>query len=160
MPSTNAAQRLAAVLALVFALALAPLSFAADDAVKAEFAKLEGTWQVVSHETEGAPASEDYWRTISFVFKGKELTFKGDDVVSKKIGKITLTLDPSTTPRLIDLKIVEGEFKGIMLEGIYEIKDDRLKICYHNDEAKNRPTEFATKKGTKFDLFVLKREKK
>jgi hypothetical protein len=56
------------------------------------------------------------------------------------------------------MKVVEGDFKGMALEGIYEIKDDTLKICFRNDEAKNRPTEFMTKAGSSLVLFVLKRE--
>ncbi len=91
-------------------LALVPLSFATPgDAVQAELARLDGAWQVVGHETDGKAANEEFWRQVRFVFKGDQLTFKGDDVLSKKVAKVTLVVDPSTTPRVIDLKVVEGE---------------------------------------------------
>jgi uncharacterized protein (TIGR03067 family) len=129
------------------------------DAAKTELARFEGTWQVIGHETEGKPTDEDHWRTVQFVFKGDELTFLGDDVLSKKVAKIRLVVDPSTSPRVIDLKIVEGDFKGETLEGVYEIKDDVLRICFRNEEVKNRPLDFSTKAGANLVLFVLKRQK-
>ena len=142
-------------------LALIPLCVATQaDAVKTELAKLGGTWQVVGHETNGKPTNEDHWRKVQFVFKGNQLTFLGDDILRKKVAKITLVIDPATRPRVIDLKIVEGEFKGTTLEGVYEIKDDSLKICFRNDETKNRPNNFSTREDSNLVLFVLKRDKK
>jgi uncharacterized protein (TIGR03067 family) len=148
-----------AQLATLFA--LMPLCIAAqDDTVKTELAKLDGIWQVVGHETNGKPASEEHWRKVQFVFKDNQLTFKGDDILKRKVAKITLAIDPATTPRVIDLKIGAGEFKGTTLEGVYEIKNDRLKICFRNDETKNRPTNFSTKEDSNLVLFVLKRTSK
>ena len=60
----------------------------------------------------------------------------------------------------MDFKVVEGKLKGTMLEGVYEIKGDDLKICFRNNEVKNRPTDFSTKGDANLDLFVLKRQKK
>ncbi len=130
-----------------------------DDAVKAELDHLTGTWQVVGHETDGKPASEDHWRKVQFIFKGNQLTFAGDDVLSKKVGKMTIVVDPSTNPHVIDMKVVEGEFKGTTVEGVYEIKGDGLRICFRNDEAKNRPNGFSTKDSANLVLFSLKRAK-
>jgi uncharacterized protein (TIGR03067 family) len=141
-------------------LALVPLGFAPPDDVKTELARLDGVWQVVGHETNGKATNEEHWRKVQFVFKGNQLTFKGDDILSKKVARIKLVIDPSTMPRVIDMKIVEGEFKGTTLEGIYEIEDDGLKICFRNDETKNRPNDFSTKQDSNLVLFVLKREKK
>jgi uncharacterized protein (TIGR03067 family) len=129
------------------------------DAVKTELGRLEGMWQVTGHKTEGKPTSEEHWRMVQFVFKGDQLTFLGDDVLSKKVARITLVVDPSTSPRVIDLKIVEGEFKGTTLEGVYEIKGDVLRICFRNEAARNRPTDFSTKADANLVLFVLKRQK-
>jgi len=141
--------------------ALIPLCIATqDDTFKTALAKLDGSWQVVGHETNGKPASEEHWRKVQFVFKGNQLTFKGDDILERKVAKITLVIDPATTPRVIDLKIVAGEFKGTTLEGVYEIKNDRLKICFRNDETKNRPTNFSTKDDSNLVLVVLERATK
>jgi uncharacterized protein (TIGR03067 family) len=141
--------------------ALVPLFFTPqDDAVKSELARLDGDWQVVAHETEGKAANEEHWQMVQFVIRGNQLTFKGDGILSKKVAKIALVIDPATTPRVIDLKVVEGEFKGTMLAGIYEVKGDRLKICFRNDETNNRPNEFSTKDDSNLVLFVLQRNKK
>jgi uncharacterized protein (TIGR03067 family) len=113
-----------------------------DNAVNTELGRLAG-WQVIGHETKGKPTNEEHWRKVQFVFKGDQLTYVGDDILSKKVAKITLVVDPSTSPRVIDLKIVAGEFKGTTLEGVYEIKDDGLKICFRNDETKNWPNDFS-----------------
>ena len=43
--------------------------------------------------------------------------------------------------------------------GIYELKDDELKICFAKGGGE-RPTEFLSKAGTEQSLVVLKREKK
>jgi uncharacterized protein (TIGR03067 family) len=129
------------------------------DALKTELGRLEGTWQVIGHETEGKPTNEEHWRQVRFVFKGDQLTFLGDDVLSKKVAKITLVVDPSTSPRVIDLKIVAGEFKGATLEGVYEIKDGVLRICFRNEGARNRPISFSTNADANLVLFTLKRQK-
>jgi uncharacterized protein (TIGR03067 family) len=130
-----------------------------DDAVKAELDRLGGTWQVVGHETDGKPASEEHWRRVLFIFKGDHLTFAGDDILRKKAAKIAIVVDPSTNPHVVDMKIVEGEFKGTTLEGVYEIKGDRLRICFRNEEAKNRPNGFSTEKDANLVLFTLERAK-
>ncbi len=128
--------------------------------VDTEIGRLAGTWQVIGHETNGKPTNEEHWRKVQFVFKGDQLTFVGDDILSKKVAKMVLVIDPSTAPKVIDLKIVAGEFKGTTLEGVYEIKDARLRICFRNDETKNRPNDFSTKQDANLVLFVLDRAKK
>ena len=143
----------------VSALCVASQAAPQGDAVKAELARLAGTWPVIGHETDGKPTGEDHWRKVQFVFKGDRLTFRGDDILTKKVAEIRLTIDPSTSPPVIDLKVVAGEFKGVTLEGVYEIKDDVLRICFRNEEAKNRPLDFSTKPGANLVLFVLKRQK-
>ena len=149
-----------AALAITFTLGTLCPALAQDDAVKTELAKLDGVWQIVGHQTDGEPRNEAHWRKVQFLFNGNELTFKGDDILSKKVAKMILVVDPSTMPRVIDMKVIAGDFKGTTLEGIYEIKEDTLKICFRNDEAKNRPTEFRTKAGSNLVLFILQREKK
>jgi len=131
-----------------------------DSVIDTELGRLAGTWQVIGHETSGKPTNEEHWRKVQFVFKGNQLTFVGDDILNKKVAKITVVVDPSTSPRIIDLKIVAGEFKGTTLEGVYELNNDGLRICFRNDEAKNRPNDFSTKQDANLVLFTLKRPKK
>jgi hypothetical protein len=44
------------------------------------------------------------------------------------------------------------------MKGIYALDGDSLKICVSQPKA-DRPTEFATKKGSNSSLVILKREK-
>jgi uncharacterized protein (TIGR03067 family) len=144
----------------IFALLPMCAAHAQDDAVKKELAKMEGTWDIVSGVERGEPSSEHLLKNLKFVFKGNQLTFAGDDVMAKKVGKIAVKIDATTTPKCIDLKLKvdAGAVKDLLLEGIYEFKGDELKLCI-SEEAGNRPLEFESKEGSNRVLFVLKRQK-
>ena len=131
-----------------------------DDPVRTEWSRLQGTWQVVRSEEGEKAVAEDYWRTIQFVIKGQELRFVGDKILSDKASRIALTIDPTTAPKVIDLKIEAGVFKGTTLEGVYELKDNELRICLRTDGLKNRPLELKATAGQPLVLFVLKRAEK
>ena len=58
----------------------------------------------------------------------------------------------------MDIKGTEGPNKGKTFLAIYELKDDKLTICYDlSGEA--RPTEFKTKPDTKLFLVTYERKK-
>ena len=44
--------------------------------------------------------------------------------------------------------------------GIYKLERDTLTVCLGDENDNDRPTEFASKEGTKVMLLVLQREKK
>jgi uncharacterized protein (TIGR03067 family) len=139
---------------------LASLGTAAsqEDAVKKERAKMQGIWQVVSSE-EDAQATPDFIvQNLKIVIKDDQISLKGVEDLLKKFGKITMVVDPATTPKIIDFKIDAGSEKGMTYEGIYELKDDTLKICA-STRSGNRPDEFKTSAGSNRVLFVLKRDK-
>ena len=52
----------------------------------------------------------------------------------------TYKLDPTTSPRSIDLKKPKGVKAGAMPQGIYEVKDDKLRISFNGDG--KRPSDF------------------
>jgi uncharacterized protein (TIGR03067 family) len=131
---------------------------ARDDAVKKELAKMQGSWQVVSGEEDGKPSSEYLTENLKWIIKGDQLSFTGIAPLTDKAGKLTLTIDASTTPKCIDLKVEAGSLKGTVWEGVYEWKGEELKLCLHLAGGK-RPVEFGTKEGSNQVLFVLKREK-
>jgi RNA polymerase sigma-70 factor (ECF subfamily) len=72
----------------------------------------------------------------------------------KKAG--TYKLDPAKKPK--EITIVNHEGKKHL--GIYKLDGDALTICMHEEDGASRPTEFASKEGSKVVLVVLKREKK
>jgi uncharacterized protein (TIGR03067 family) len=123
--------------------------------VEKELNKFQGTWTFESVEVGGkeAPAAE---------FKGMTVTFQGDKYTVKKGDEViqvaTQKLDPSKSPKALDVTVVEGLNKGAVMLGIYEISGDTLKVCF-DPEGKKRPTEFKSTSGSQI-LVVHKRVKK
>ena len=58
----------------------------------------------------------------------------------------------------MDIVGTDGPNKGKTILGIYELKEDTLRICY-DLTGKGRPTEFVTKKDAPLFLVVYKRAK-
>ena len=120
-----------------------------------ELKKFQGAWAFESVETGGkeVPAAE---------FKGITVTFEGDKYTVKKgdevIQAATQKLDPSKSPKTLDVTVAEGPNKGAVMLGIYEISGDTLKVCF-DPEGKKRPTEFKSASGSQ-TLVVHKRVKK
>jgi len=140
---------------------LAPgVVYAQDNAVKKESEKFQGTWRLVSSEEDAQPTADFIVENLKIVIKGNQVSLKDVEAIVKQFGKVTITIDPSTNPKIIDFKIVAGTEKDKTFEGIYEMKDDRLKICVSNRSGGNRPDDFKTAAGSNRLLVVLKREGK
>src|SRR5437764_7726524 len=98
----------------------------ADDKadVEKELKKFQGTWTFASVEAGGkeVPAAE---------FQGITVTFEGDKYAVKKGDEVvqacTLKLDPSQSPKALDVTVAEGPKKGAVMLGIYEVSGDTLK---------------------------------
>ena len=76
----------------------------------------------------------------------------------EKIGTGTSQIDPTKKPKTIDFTPTEGDEKGKVFRGIYEIKTNCRKLCYA-ETGKDRPTEFSSKPGSGHVLVILQREK-
>jgi uncharacterized protein (TIGR03067 family) len=130
-------------------LAGASLAFGGDakeDAIKKEMERLQGTWQLVSVETEGKAPSEDVIKTIRVVIAGNKHTVHvGDQVAAKEI---PFTIDPTKTPKEVTDKLPDGT----EIKGIYELDGDTLKSCVAAP-GKERPTAFAGKGGNTLRVF-------
>ncbi|MFO0849178.1 MAG: TIGR03067 domain-containing protein [Gemmataceae bacterium] len=68
-----------------------------------------------------------------------------------------LALDPAT--KTFALTVKDGQKKGEKRHGIYEVKGDKLTVCYGPAE-KPRPTTFATTAGSECFCEVWVKEKK
>jgi uncharacterized protein (TIGR03067 family) len=102
--------------------------------------KLQGTWEIVYHETAGEEDTADSKWTM--VFKGDKYTFKAGDVTLT--GRIRI--DSTKSPKQVEYATEEDD--GVQeYVGIYELNNDTYKTC---DVAKGkaRPTEFKTKDPT------------
>jgi uncharacterized protein (TIGR03067 family) len=125
-----------------------------DEAVQKEYAKLTGTWKIVSVEVEGAKPEEDFLKNARLVVKGDKFTFKRGDLSNGGTYKVDVTAKPKT----IDITYTEGPEKGKTLLGIYDLEGDTGKICIALP-GNDRPKEFVSKPGSGHVLEVLKREK-
>jgi uncharacterized protein (TIGR03067 family) len=149
------------MLLAIVCVGLLPLGLvqAQDDAVKKEREKFQGEWKVASSEEDGRATPDFIVDNLKVVIKGDQITLKGVEDLMKKFGKVTLTVDPATTPKIIDFKVEAGTEKNSKYEGIYEFKGEELKICV-SVVSGSRPDDFTTKAGSNRALFVLKRDKK
>lgn len=137
-----------------FAFAVAGATAIAADP-KDELKLFEGAWVLDAAVLAGRDHLDD--------FAGMKLTVTGDNYAldfGPNSDKGTITLDPSKSPKHIDLTTEpKGPFKGRKLPGVYELKDGKLVVCL-DSEAKSRPTAFEAKEKTTLMLLTFKREKK
>jgi uncharacterized protein (TIGR03067 family) len=129
----------------------------ADDKaeLEKEARKFQGTWTFESNVSGGEELPADQLKMFVVTFEGDKHTVKkGDEVI--QVG--TQKLDPSKSPKTIDVTMTEGPQKGTVMLGIYEIDADTLKVCF-DPEGKTRPTEFKSPPGSKNFVNVHKRVK-
>ena len=114
--------------------------------------KLQGTWNIVTLEVEGA--------TMSQAGSGSQIVVRGDAFTTSSMGDTyngTLTLDDSRTPKTLDMMFTEGPHAGKMSLAIYELDGDDWKICLCFAGG-IRPKEFTTAVGSGHALETLKRQ--
>jgi uncharacterized protein (TIGR03067 family) len=113
---------------------------------QADLKALQGTWQATSYELKGQTAPPEFVAKGRYAFEKEQLTmFEGEEIV----GKVRIVLHPETSPKGIDwINEAPGQGKGGKVEGIYEIKDGTLKLCFSKSK---RPTEFVSA----FDACVM-----
>lgn len=139
---------LVASLVSVALLSSAPLR--ADDPPPKGTAELQGVWKLVSVESGGESADPLGGNSPRWVVKGDKVLYGGEEIAK-------LTADPTTNPRVIDLKFGKPDR---VYEGIYAVEKDTLKICLNRRaDAKDRPSKLATKDQEDWRMLVFEREK-
>lgn len=131
------------------------MSSAGDDASKKELANLEGVWSFSQVEVDGTQ------RPAPAFPANKVIVLKDGRYVAVQGARIThglVKLDPSATPRHVDLKIADGPTKGRTALGIYDLDGDTYKFCA-SLSGKDRPSAFASPAGSGTIFQVMKREK-
>src|SRR5688572_1606378 len=96
---------------------------------------LKGEWRLVGWEDSGQRlrpgAAEDL---IDFRIKAGEMTICGKDRRGEDTrDKATIKIDPSKSPKQIDLTVRDGPRKGDVMPGIYVLKDNKIYICVNAD---------------------------
>lgn len=136
--------------------AIAAAEDSSDDLVKKDRKLIEGTWRVVALEVNGNKADEEEAKKITVV-NGSDGTWsiRSED---KEITKGTSTIYPTQKPKIIDFTPTEGDRKGEVHLGIYELNEKTRKLCFA-PPGKARPTEFSTAPGSDHILVMFEREK-
>lgn len=128
----------------------AGLLLGADDAKK-EHEKIKGKWTLVSIESHEGKV-EPKRATVEFTLD--KMTIK---LGTKDNGRqFTYKLDPSKTPRVIEL-VRDNRPEVPAQHGIYQFDGDTLKIC--TAEMGARPKEFKPDEATQTIIVTLKRQK-
>src|SRR5205823_73298 len=87
--------------------------------------RLNGTWEPVSivMDGKGKPLPKE----------GATLTIEDGEYTIRRGGKVVgqgaVTLDPTTTPKSLDIRPATGGYKGKTLLAIYEVTGDTQRAC-------------------------------
>jgi uncharacterized protein (TIGR03067 family) len=117
---------------------------------KKEAEKLRGTWTFSKMERDG--------RDLTDQFGGVEVVFEAEKFSSPGI-EAAFTLDPSKSPKAMDISYKEGPAAGQTIKAIYKLEGETLTICRALAKADDRPKEFAAPAGSGRFLFQFKRNK-
>lgn len=119
----------------------------AEPKVRTDQELIQGTWQIVGLEANGKPEP-------AANYKGNAITFSKDKATLREGNypaiDFTFTLDPTKTPRAIDLTA-----KTVVIRGVYKLEGDDLTLSL--SVGGSRPADFATKAGGESETFTLKR---
>lgn len=141
---------------LVITASFAGAEDAKDEAIKKDRKQIEGTWRAVALEVDGNKASDEDAKKITVV-NGPDGTWTLFSE-GKEVGKGTNSFDPTKKPKTIDFTPTEGEGKGNLYLGIYELSENTRKLCFA-PPGKNRPAEFISMPGSEHILVTFEREK-
>ncbi|GAB5440606.1 MAG: hypothetical protein Fues2KO_09550 [Fuerstiella sp.] len=114
----------------------------------ADYKNVQGTWRVILAEDSGRTGPQDTLRDIRVVITRNAFNME----VAGRTNESTYKLDPTTTPRSIDLTS-----EGRTTPGIYDLQGDTLRICMSED-TDQRPTAFDSQPNSINDVVLtLKR---
>jgi uncharacterized protein (TIGR03067 family) len=125
------------------------------ETVKAEVARHQGTWRVVSSVREGKEAPQDVARSIERVVEGDRVVWKRE---GKNFAGTKVVLDPTRSPKTIDVIPEGGPNRDKRVLGIYKLEGDTLTICMAEPD-KDRPKSFEAPEGSGFMLMKFERQK-
>ena len=141
-----------ALFLLTAAVALFLSADSPSDHAKKELEKWQGTWVGQSAEVQGEILPESQAKTKKLVVTGDKYIYTMGD--TKEEG--TIRLDPSKSPKQYDAQVSEGQYKGQSVQGIYDLGDDTLTLCF-SSPGSERPTQMSTKAGSHTRRTTYKR---
>ena len=104
-----------------------PTCYASDSDAAKELAKLEGTWDVIDGVSPTGPAPKERVRGNRYVFHNGLLKWVAQDGKRDELGRIKICY-PLGQPQAFDQVTVSERNKEVIVQGIYELKGDILRI--------------------------------
>jgi uncharacterized protein (TIGR03067 family) len=118
-------------------------------------ARIQGVWTMAENVINGYAATDRQIRTWLLVVE--------DDLYNPGSGETSVEyrfeLDPTLTPKAIDLVSLQGEDRGRHYRGIYSIEGDVFTVCRPLDPDDDRPAGFTARAGSNMTRVVWKRRK-
>ena len=150
---------IAALVALSLVVATADEPKLSAAALK-ELKKFEGKWKAAKVVANGMDENAGD-KEVFIEFKGRKIIVTQD---AKEMELFEVAgLDPSVTPRILDLKglMDMGPLKkGTVYEAIYKLDGEDLTLALYFGEGKKRPEKFESEKDSGVVVVAFKREKK
>src|SRR5262245_3232187 len=112
-------------------LAVAAVARPQDEAAKKDLKAMEGTWTATLHEADGKATSKEEAEKVRaklVVKDGKYTVYFNKEGAEKEVGRGTIKLDPAKKPKEIDVTVEAGPNKDKVMQGIYEIKADEMRV--------------------------------
>jgi uncharacterized protein (TIGR03067 family) len=126
------------------------------EAVKEEWKRLNGTWKWVRAVVDGREvAAPKPWHKETLTLKDGKYTCREGKMVEEEG---TAKLDPTTTPKSMDISAGTGPDKGKTILALYEVRGDTLRVCLA-PPGKPRPKAFESKEGSGHVVVTHKRVK-
>lgn len=117
---------------------------------------LLGVWVARSMESDGKQVPAEHVKRMRFTFAADKLLVRGNFSDGRE-EECAFRIDAKRSPKHLDFTPPK-EKKPVL--AIYEVKGDDLRICLrHASSDAGRPTEFATKEGSRLVLMVFNRQK-
>jgi RNA polymerase sigma factor (sigma-70 family) len=128
----------------------------ADDAAKEDREALQGRWEGQSAEQDGRAMPEEEARRFLVSVKGDRMLL----IPGGEWNPVTIKLDPTKSPKVLYMALVEGPDKDKPVPVIYRLdkEADTLTLCWDAKAGKAVPEDFTSKKGSGLMLIVLKHE--
>jgi uncharacterized protein (TIGR03067 family) len=120
-----------------------------------ELQHFQGTWQVTAWEEDGKAILDRQMKERTVFFGGNVFIFRRGEKVHQA-GAVQL--DPSKSPRTMNMSVKEGDGKDGVMLGIYEFENDTLKLCF-DPAGQTRPDSFKSDSKTGFSVVTLKKPK-
>jgi RNA polymerase sigma factor (sigma-70 family) len=147
------------LLAVLLALAVGVLGYAAIHTPPAAVVqtdprpdrdRLQGDWRVVAIEYDGRDLTKDQFPFTRLIIQGDTILHEG----GRHKSKMSFRLHPEQEPKAIDMQ--SKGYHNETYKAIYALEGDTLTICRPAFE-RERPTEFASKPGSKIVLYTAER---